>query len=288
MPSSGIAILGSTAPTPQPGPASTPTPGRASTPTPGAASTPTPGPVATSTPGRATPKPEPTASPTPLASVVWQAGNATLGHWIAGNTDQCGTPIQTASQFAFTLERNGTSCGRNQANATNASGAAVRLTDGDVYAWTFGYIDGTPADTGPGMGPDSDADSLIWQIHGYEETDTPCTALNFQNGANGAGGAQMWALTDCNGIVWTGSYTPGEIDQFQIVAKISETSSGYIMLYRNGVLVASASGANYRDSDGDPWWNFGPYKWRWELADGGGSDMTVVNCTITNMLLTQQ
>lgn len=164
----------------------------------------------------------------------------------------------------------------------------MRLTDGDIYAWTFQYFDGTPAGTGPGMGPDSNADALIWQIHGYDETDTPCAALNFQNGANGLGGVQMWALTDCNGIVWTGSYTPGETDQFQIVTKISETSSGYIMLYRNGVLVANASGANYRDSDGDPWWNFGPYKWRWELEDGGGSDMTIVNCTITNMLLTQQ
>ncbi len=87
--------------------------------------------------------------------------------------------------------------------------------------------------------------------------------------------------------MWTGTYTPGETDSFKIVARISEGSTGLTQLYRNGSLVASVSGANYHNSSGNPWWNFGPYKWRWELSGGGGSTMTKINATINNMTLTQ-
>ncbi len=162
----------------------------------------------------------------------------------------------------------------------------IRLSAGSTYTWTFTYLDGIPQQKIAGMGEDVNADSLIWQIHGYEETNTPCTTLNFQNGTQGLGGPQMWAFHDCNGIVWTGTYTPGETDRWEIVANISESSSGYVTLYRNGVLVAHATGATYHDSAGDPWWNVGPYKWRWELPNGGGSSMSSVGATISNLVVT--
>ncbi len=185
------------------------------------------------------------------------------------------------------MSRSGTSCGRNQANPLTSTGSTLRLVDGGTYTWTFNYADGKATGGGPGMGSDKDARSLIWQIHGYNEPDTPCTSLNFINGTTGMGGAQRWALMTCAGEVWSGAYTAGERDSFKIVARVSETSSGLTQLYRNGVLVASVSGANYHHSSGDPWWNFGPYKWRWELASGGGSSMTQVNATISNMTLTK-
>ena len=164
----------------------------------------------------------------------------------------------------------------------------VRLTDGATYAWEFDYIDGTSADTPPGMGPDVEAQSLIWQIHGYNEPDTPCTGLQFVNGDGlGAGGPQNWMLSNCAGIVWTGPYAPGEKDHFRIVALVSSGSSGSIEFYRNGTLEGTFPGANYHNSQGDPWWNFGPYKWRWELPEAGGSNMTEVNATMNNMVFTQ-
>lgn len=189
--------------------------------------------------------------------------------------------------FTFTLNKSGTSCGRNQANPLTPSGSLVRLTNGATYTWTFNYVDGKPSGAGPGMGGDSDARSLVWQIHGYNEPDSPCTGLIFINGTNNLGVGQHWGFTTCAGLVWNGTYKPGERDSFKIVARISETSSGYTALYRNGVRVASVNGANYHHSSGTPWWNFGPYKWRWEMAGGGGSDMTQVNATINNLTLTK-
>lgn len=224
---------------------------------------------------------------TTSSTTVWRAGDSILGKWTISNSNQCGYPANSSTTFSFTLNRSGTSCGRNQANPTNSDGSLVRLTEGTTYTWTFNYYDGKPSTHVIGMGVDSDARSLIWQIHGYLENDPPCTQLMFVNGSNNAGGPQRWGLQTCAGLVWTGSYTPGESDSFKIVAHISRYSSGYTQLYRNGALVASVNGANYHNSSGNPWWNFGPYKWRWMLSGGGGSNLYQVNATITNMLLTK-
>jgi len=224
-------------------------------------------------------------------TLVWQAGNTTKGRWIVANTYQCGTPVVSGSRFTFVLTRDGTSCGRNQANPTTDSGGLVRLDDGQTYVWTFGFVDGAESGGGAGMGPDPgpNPEALIWQIHGYREFDTPCTSLNFVNGAYYPGQApgQEWAFMTCKGAVWFGRYVPGEHDDWKIVATISGSASGETKLYRNGVLVVDDRGANYHHSVGDPWWNFGPYKWRWELPDGGGSRLTRVTAIIDKMTLTR-
>ncbi|HET9730509.1 MAG TPA: hypothetical protein VFR41_13845 [Acidimicrobiia bacterium] len=191
--------------------------------------------------------------------------------------------MNTGTQFEFTLVQNGQLCGRNQASPLAPSGTLFFLTPGTTYTWTWHEIDGPP----PGMGPDQDAQSLVWQIHGYDEPDTPCTSLNFVNGANQLGGPQMWAFFTCAGLVWTGTYSPGESDDWKIVARISMGTDGDTKLYRNGVLQVDSPGANYHNSPtNQAWWNFGPYKWRWELPGEGGSTMTTVSQTFQNMLLT--
>jgi hypothetical protein len=92
-------------------------------------------------------------------------------------------------------------------------------------------------------------------------------------------------------MVWHGQYSPGETDDWKIVAVISNGAAGMTQLYRNGVLQVTDHGANYTDShpsasnpSGQPWWNFGPYKWRWSSAPTSSS-MRAVNMTIDNMLL---
>ena len=232
-----------------------------------------------------TPAPE-----SPSATVVWKAGDPQLGHWGVATTYQCGTPVNTGATFTFTLAPDGTNCGRNQANPLRDGNARdlVYLADGSTFIWEFDYIDGTPAGSPPGMGADVDARSLIWQIHGNKERRTPCARLGFMNGPNGVSGPQMWGLSDCSGTFWVGSYTPGERDHFKIVARVSTGPTGFTEIFRNGAFEAHHDGANYQNSVGDPWWNFGPYKWRWELAGGGGSSMTQVNATIDNMVVTKE
>jgi hypothetical protein len=221
--------------------------------------------------------------------VVWKAGDPVLGRWIVANTYQCGAPVQTGARFTFNLVLNGQSCGRNQMLPLTADGDRFDLTPGRTYTWTFNYIDGTPSGGGPGMGPDADARSLIWQLHtghGYKYGN--CMQLGFWNGGS-PGTAQKWYFYGtCSGdsAPFAMPYAPQETDAFKIVAYISDTSSGYTTLYRNGTLVGTITGPNFNDDPGSgPWWNFGPYKWRWELANGGGSSMTAVNVTIDDMTL---
>lgn len=186
-------------------------------------------------------------------------------------------------------------CIRNQAMPLTDGGDSIYLQDGVRYTWTFRYVDGTPylADS-PGMGRDYDARSSIWQIHGNIEMGSPCTGLIFTNGSDDlTNNRQMWGFTTCNGVIWRGAYTPGEVDDWKIVAVISKGSDGVTQLYRNGALVATDRGANYHDShpspgdpSGGPWWNFGPYKWLWANVPTTSS-MRTINMTIERMMLTR-
>lgn len=164
-----------------------------------------------------------------------------------------------------------------------SNGNNFRLTDGRTYTWTFHYIDGKPTGSGPGMGTDRDARSLIWQMHDYGASGASAS-LGF---ANDSSGKQIWdfSLGGTPLYVWTGSYTQGETDDFKIVVKVSSTSNGTEQLYRNGQLVMNVSGPNY-SAGTNPWWNFGPYKWRWGLPNAGGSTTSRVNATISGMTLT--
>jgi hypothetical protein len=231
--------------------------------------------------------------------MIWRAGDSALGRWQPANTNQCGLPINLGRTFTFALEytaAKGQPCSRNQANPIDAGGNMIYLTDSVQYTWTFHYIDGNPFVAGKGgMGRDRDARSLIWQIHGNIQPDSPCTMLMFTNGADDVTyGRQMWGFSTCNGTIWRGTYTPGEVDDWKIVATISKGSDGVTQLYRNGSLVVTDRGANYRNSraspgdpNGYPWWNFGPYKWIW-LRNPTSSSMSSVNMAIQDMTLTAE
>jgi hypothetical protein len=85
--------------------------------------------------------------------------------------------------------------------------------------------------------------------------------------------------------VWTKAYTPQEVDNFKIVMLVSDTSSGSIHLYDNGVDQGTFTGPNYgTGGTGGPWFNFGPYKSQWEGTTQ--SSMSVVNATLNNMTVT--
>jgi hypothetical protein len=253
---------------------------------------PTPSPTASPQP---TPTPTASPSPPPYGSVVWKAGDPVLGKWQVANTYQCGNPIVTSTTFYFDLKQDGEKCGRNQMLPLDANGNLFRLTDGKVYTWVFDYIDGDANDRAPGMGNDNgEAQSVVWQIHGYDEQDTPCAQLGFGNTPTNSsnGQPQQWVMDDCGSSLsfpfWMGPYTPQETDHFVIQALVSSGSAGWTKLWRNGALVASSSGANYKNSSGGPWWNFGIYKWRWELAGGGGSLMTEVQDAVVDLVLYEQ
>ena len=223
----------------------------------------------------------------PVTGLVWQAGREGYDRWVLARDGQCGTPHVAGSTFTFTLVQQGAECIRNQAHPADSSGEISRLTDGKQYTWTFRYVDGDPKRSAGGMGYDPDARSLIWQIHPYAGGN-PCVSLGFWNGGS-VGDQQQWFLSNCAGNVWSGSYHAGEVDDWKIVLLVTQNDDGYIRLYRNGTLVANAKGATYTNSHGgfgDPWWNFGPYKWRWKLPDQGGSRLAVVRATITGMTVT--
>lgn len=224
--------------------------------------------------------------------IVWQAGDPILGKWMTANTYQCGNPVLTGASFYFDLKQDGQNCGRNQMLPLTASSNLFQLTPGRVYTWTFAYVDGNAADQAPGMGDDpGEAQSVVWQIHGTNESDTPCTQLGFGNTPtySSNGQPQQWLMDDCGSSLsnpfWVGPYTPQETDTFVIQALIASDSSGWTKLWRNGALVASRTGANFKESTGGPWWNFGVYKWRWELPNGGGSLMTEVQDTLNGVTL---
>jgi hypothetical protein len=242
--------------------------------------------------------PAPATSVPPASSqdsVAWKAGDSVLGRWTVANTYQCGTPVANGTSFTFNLTyAPDGSCGRNQMLPMGTNGEIFQLQEGRTYTWTFHYIDGKPDGSGPGMGDSGVPDSLIWQVHPYSgPSGTLGVRLNFIDGRDGVSKPQMWGFyapqSEGTLLWWTGSYTPGEQDDFKIVlAPLSSTSTGVTKLYRNGVLQFTKSGANYvspSTTGGQPWWNFGPYKWRWELANAGGSSTTEVNATITDMTL---
>jgi hypothetical protein len=176
-----------------------------------------------------------------------------------------------------------------------SSGATFQLTPGKVYTWVFTYIDGNMTDGAPGMGNDNgEAQSIVWQMHGYNESDTPLTQLGFGNTppSSGSGQPQEWLFDPCGSSLsapsWTGPYTPQEVDDFIIQVYVADDSTGWAKLWRNGNLVLSCTGPNYHNSQGNPWWNFGVYEWRWTLQGGGGSEMTEKADTFTGMTLYEQ
>ena len=249
-----------------------------------------------------TPSPTPSPTPTPSGTVLWREGDATLGKWELGTSGQCGSPVVSGASMQFNLDSNPgnnttSTCYRNIVLADTSSSSTLLLTPGTTYTFSWHYIDGTATDapasgaTG-GMGYDRDARGLIFQIHQFNGG--VCLGLDFDNGGV-IGGTQQWHLSDCGGDVWRSTaYTPGEVDDFKLVVKISSTTPcsgatcGTMQFYRNGVLQTLNLGDNGIGPNvlagSNSWFSMGPYKWRW--SDGGSSSLYHVVCTIQNMLVT--
>ncbi len=218
--------------------------------------------------------------------ILWQAGSPGKDGWRTASDGQCGAPSLDGDKFVFALQQSGMNCVRNQVQPTDATGDDYRLADGQQFTWMFHFKDGT-ASSRQGMGYDRDARGSIFQIHPYRGGDS-CVGLDFFNGGV-VGGPQQWLLTNCSGNVWTGPYTPGEEDDWKLIVLVSQGPNGHITLFRNGAQVANIAGATYKNTgtaSGGPWWNFGPYKWRWGLPNAGGSTTSRVNATISGMTLT--
>jgi hypothetical protein len=140
------------------------------------------------------------------------------------------------------------------------SGSLLRLSPGVTYDWKFQTV--------ANMAPDVNySQNLIWQIHDYNAGTSPITVLGTQNINDGT---TVWYFHGGSGT-WKGTYTQGATDTWEIQVKIAADSTGTEKLYRNGVLVSSQTGANYSaSSQGNPWWNFGPYEWDWKSTHSSG------------------
>jgi hypothetical protein len=199
--------------------------------------------------------------------------------------------------YYFDLKQNGTQCMRNQNLPLLPNNSTLPLVDQGHYWFSFDYYDSGPNGSSPGMGNDTgEAQRIFWQIHGLGECCTPLTQLGFGNTPpnSSTGQPQEWVMSGCgtqhslSSPFWTASYTPGEIDHFDIEVLVSETASGYINLYRNHKLVAACTGPTYQDSpSGSPFWNVGPYVWRWSLPGEGGSLMTEVQMLMDGLTVRQ-
>lgn len=177
------------------------------------------------------------------------------------------------------------------------------LNDGHTYTWTFDYVD-SPV----GMGPDAQAQSLIFQIHSYGACTGACVCptISFANSTlpftpmpspgtpwGGGTGPQAWALTQCTGGVngngWyiNAPYTPGETSHWEFIDYMEPNSTGWDKVYRNGQLIASYTGVTRAPNTTYIWWNVGPYKYRWEVLNPpyGGSTMKAVGLTLNNLTL---
>ena len=110
----------------------------------------------------------------------------------------------------------------------------------------------------------------------------------------------MWGVYNCvhgtgNTIVASAAYTPGATVVWKFVVRISNpqgAANGAETVWKDGTQIYSATNivtmcCATTTSPYPQWWNFGPYKWRWELAGGGGSSMTTVRATIDSMTVTK-
>lgn len=206
------------------------------------------------------PAPTGTPTPQPTGTPFWVAGSSTIGTWVNGQGNQCGSATQvggsTGTNFTFDMsqawDNNGTAspppkatgdCGRQQVNPETGGNSGSYLVDGTTYLWEFTYKDngtngmfdcgqnsgtcGSSSSGCPGgSGCPGDARSLIWQIHPNVCSCTPVTTLNFINGTNQVSSPQKWGFFDggttgAQTLEYTRAYTEGETVVFAIKVKQS-------------------------------------------------------------------
>jgi hypothetical protein len=213
-----------------------------------------------------------TPAPPTSTGVLWHVGDP--AHPASGG--QCGAATYpTATSANFLLVRGG-GCMRNQLNPIGNGGSGTYfLNPGQTYTWTFQTVTHMGIDTG------KFTQRLIWQIHQYDCGLSPNTVLGIENLTGGSTGQRWYWLA--GGKTFTMPYTEGGTDNWEIIAKIENASSGTERLYRNGTLIANTTGSNFTCGS-KPFWNFGPYEWQW-VNGGASSSLTRVEILFNNMQL---
>ena len=209
--------------------------------------------------------------PAASSTVLWHIGDP--AHPATGG--QCGAPTYPTSTSAnFVLVRGG-DCMRNQLNPIGNGGSGTYfLNPGQTYTWTFQTVTHMGIDTG------QYTQRLIWQIHQYNCGMSPNTVLGIENLTGGSTGQRWYWLA--GGKTFTMSYTEGATDNWEVIARIDNSSYGTEELYRNGSLIASTSGSNFTCGS-KPFWNFGPYEWQW-VNGGASSSLTRVEILFNSMV----
>jgi len=241
-------------------PASSPAPvvpSRVSTPTtaPSASPTPTARPAATATPS---------ASPAPAASaLVYRIGDP-AAFPIPADGQGSNPAVRPGQPVTFSVSRSSLTA------PTNVYRQMINVGTGPTeIPWgsdvTIDYqTNGTLTLTG------SRAEYMIVQLHPYG---APGKIVNQIAAKESANGPLQWVLSTRLGDVVLGPYVPNQIDSWRWQEHVACDGSGSLVLSRNGVVVASVSGAIHScDSTAGPWLGYGIYAYRWETGNDGSDD----------------
>jgi hypothetical protein len=141
------------------------------------------------------------------------------------------------------------------------------LTNGQTYDCVFSTTVTAPPDV-------YGSANIIWQDHA--NVGGVYTNFGLANNENegttwslSAGGSRPpWDISTNPGrnFVWKGQYQPGETDMWEIQFKNAADSSGWLDLYRNGILQIHYTGGNIVPSTAYDVIGFGVYEFHWENA----------------------
>jgi Tectonin domain len=253
-------------------------------------------------------------------TLVWQTGSGSQTGQATTDVDlpdgQCESPppVVSGNDVSFTVLRNtagtyvwppstppkggASTCWRNQMNPIDAStGTNWMFTLGAKYTFLFQTVvtlNGNTAFVDPSAdgGLAVDIPAILWQTHGYSDTQHPnagpCDTLvidntwkAYYNGVTKYGtvsqpGNAVWGFHTCDDASYgSTSYLSsdfiydGEADNWRIdvTAQIGGQSGGSVVVRRNGVIVYNQPSHVCDSYTPKCWWNFGPYMFYWDNSE---------------------